>query len=63
MRNQLPAIVQKVICSEGRSLCSLECCGNRVFAEITPETRSEMRIQAGTALWMLFKSLSVNHRI
>jgi len=59
MRNQLPATVQKVIYSEGRSLCSLECCGTRVFAEITPETQSEMRIQEGSNLWILFKSVSV----
>ncbi len=59
MRNQLLATLRRVIHSERRSICSLECCGSRIFAEITPGTEHEIKIGIGGELWILFKSASV----
>jgi molybdate transport system ATP-binding protein len=59
MRNQLPGCIVKIVHADDRSICHVETPAGILFAEITPGTERTMGLTEGTAVWVLFKGLSV----
>lgn len=59
MRNQLPGTVVKIVHAPDRSICHIETTAGLLFAEITPATEQDMKLNVGTPVWALFKSMSI----
>lgn len=59
MRNQLPGHVKHIVHASDRSICHIETAAGILFAEITPGTEQDMALTNDAAIWVIFKSLSI----
>ena len=61
MRNQIPGRVRHIVHASDRSICHLDTVAGTLFAEITPATERDLKLAPGATVWILFKSLAIQH--